>query len=82
MIGCPMSYYRGFLGKEQARPSLLSESSRIVLAMILLLCGGGMWEVVIERGYTSLTRYERRPLPGYLMFGRVGVPAHEQIYAF
>ena len=27
-------------------------------------------------GVHPLTRYERRPLPGYLMFGRVGVPAH------
>ena len=38
--------------------------------------------MVIERGYTSLTRYERRHLVGYLTFGRVGVPAHDKLYAF
>ena len=37
---------------------------------------------VIKRGYTWLTRYERRRLVGYLMFGRVGVPAHNELYAF
>ncbi|WHZ27454.1 MAG: hypothetical protein OJF51_002251 [Nitrospira sp.] len=37
---------------------------------------------MVGRGYTSLTRYERRPLVDYLMFGRVGVPAHHKLYTF
>lgn len=44
--------------------------------------GRGKEEATIERGYTSLTRYERRLLIGYVMFGRVGVPAQDKLYAF
>ncbi|MFY4729924.1 hypothetical protein ACOSYY_12750 [Nitrospira sp. BLG_2] len=48
----------------------------------LIFCVGRNMRPGIGRGYTWLTRYERRPLVDSLMFGRVGVPAHYQLYAF